>query len=204
MCGLFRNCKKLPAVNFPESFYTGNVINMYSMFRGCESLTSLNLSKFNTSKATDMGYMFYDCKALTSITLSSLFGTGNVTYMSHMFSDCQNLQAVDLRSFNTSKATDMDSMFSGCTSLIFLDLSMFDTRKVQYMEAMFSECEHLQRIFVDDTFVLTSVKKYCYFIFMNCYLLEGGAGTLYSEHHVDGEDYARIDQPDIGKPGYFT
>ena len=39
------------------------------MFQNCTSLTSLDLSKFNTSNVTDMGWMFYSCSSLTSIGL---------------------------------------------------------------------------------------------------------------------------------------
>jgi hypothetical protein len=33
--------------------------------------------------------------------------------------------------------------------------------------------------------------------------LVGGAGTTYDSNHIDVE-YARVDDPDNGKPGYFT
>ena len=34
------------------------------MFFNCYSLTSLNLSNFNTQNVTDMSYMFYNCNSL--------------------------------------------------------------------------------------------------------------------------------------------
>jgi len=37
----------------------------------------LNLLNFDTSKVTDMSYMFYSCRSLTSLDLSS-FDTSNV------------------------------------------------------------------------------------------------------------------------------
>jgi hypothetical protein len=33
--------------------------------------------------------------------------------------------------------------------------------------------------------------------------LVGGAGTTYDQNHIDAE-YARVDDPENGKPGYFT
>ena len=59
--------------------------NMSGMFSFCSSLTSLNLSNFNTNNVTDMRYMFSDCSSLTSLNLSN-FNTNNVTNMSKMFS----------------------------------------------------------------------------------------------------------------------
>ena len=37
------------------------------MFYGCNKLTSLDLSNFNTNNVNDMSYMFYDCSSLTSL-----------------------------------------------------------------------------------------------------------------------------------------
>ena len=34
------------------------------MFAGCESLTNINLSNFNTQNVTNMSDMFYGCKSL--------------------------------------------------------------------------------------------------------------------------------------------
>ena len=48
------------------------------MFSACKSLTSINLSNFNTQNVTNMSYMFSECKSLTSINLSN-FNTQNVT-----------------------------------------------------------------------------------------------------------------------------
>ena len=83
------------------------------MFSNCINLTNIDLSNFNTSKATDMTAMFYNCRNLTNIDLSS-FNTSNVTNMTAMFSDCINLTNLDLSSFNTSNVTNMTQMLSNC------------------------------------------------------------------------------------------
>ena len=59
---------------------------MSSMFCNCSSLTSLNLSNFNTKNVTNMSSMFSECSSLTSLNLSN-FNTNNFKYiyMSHMF-----------------------------------------------------------------------------------------------------------------------
>ena len=44
---------------------------MDNMFNGCESLTSLDLSNFNTSSVENMENMFNGCKSLTSLDLSN-------------------------------------------------------------------------------------------------------------------------------------
>ena len=47
------------------------------MFSECESLSYINLSKFNTQNVTNMSSMFSGCKSLTKIDLSN-FNTQNV------------------------------------------------------------------------------------------------------------------------------
>ena len=89
------------------------------MFYGCSSLTSLDLSSFNTANVTGMGYMFYGCFGLTSLDLSS-FNTANVQSTDNMFSGCTALTkiAVDPNKWDTSKVTYSEDMFKGCTNLV--------------------------------------------------------------------------------------
>ena len=63
------------------------------MFKDCSSLTSINLSNFNTNNVTDMGYMFKDCKSLTSIDITNF--------------DCEKIKTTDC----------LKDMFIGCNSL---------------------------------------------------------------------------------------
>ena len=72
---------------------TIGVTNMGNMFSYKSNLTSLDLSKLNTSNVTTMIYMFYKCSGLTFLDLSG-WDTSNVTDM-----------------------TNMTQMFDGCTSL---------------------------------------------------------------------------------------
>ena len=108
------------------------------MFSYSPSLTSLDLSSFNTEKVKDMNSMFEGCLALESLDLSS-FNTANVTDMGSMFDGCSALESLDLRSFNTAKVTDMGFMFQDCQKLTLLDLTNFDFSKVQNFESMFYE-----------------------------------------------------------------
>ncbi|WP_276414706.1 MucBP domain-containing protein, partial [Lactococcus garvieae] len=80
----------------------------------CSALTTLDLSKFDTSNVTSMNYMFYGCSALTTLDLSK-FDTSNVTSMNYMFNGCSALTTLDLSKFDTSKVTTMNYMFSNTT-----------------------------------------------------------------------------------------
>jgi len=138
---MFSYCSSLTSLDL-SNFNTSNVTSMSSMFSYCSSLTNLDLSSFNTSAVTDMEMMFYDCSSLTSLDLSS-FNTSAVTDMTAMFDNCSSLTNLDLSSFNTSAVTDMHYMFFGCSSLTSLDLSNFNTSNVTNMSFMFRYCSSL-------------------------------------------------------------
>ena len=42
------------------------------MFYNCSKLEKINLSNFDTSSVTDMKEMFYGCESLTSLDLSKI------------------------------------------------------------------------------------------------------------------------------------
>jgi len=72
---------------------------MSEMFRNCLSLTTLDVSNWDVSNATDMSFMFYNCSSLVSL---------------------------DVYNWDVSNATDMSYMFIGCSSLISLNLLNWD------------------------------------------------------------------------------
>ena len=45
--------------------------NCYCMFAGCENITHIDLSSFNTQEVTNMERMFFKCCNLVSVNLSS-------------------------------------------------------------------------------------------------------------------------------------
>ena len=69
---------------------------MNEIFSGCEGLTDLNLSGFDTSRVWDMSRMFKDCKNLSQLDLSS-FNTSNVINMTRMFTGCSGLTSLNIK-----------------------------------------------------------------------------------------------------------
>lgn len=145
MSEMFVGSTNLRTINLPKGFIGSNVTDLNGMFRGCASLTELDLSGSNAEKVKDMGWMFYGCDALSNLNLSG-FKTGSVTDMRYLFSSCQSLESLDLSGFNTENVTSMVSMFSQCSSLRSLDLSSFNTSKVIDMNLMFYMCTNLESI----------------------------------------------------------
>ena len=141
MNSMFANCSSLTSLDV-SGFDTSNVTSMSAMFAGCSALPSLDLSEFNTSSVTDMGWMFNGCSKLTSLDISN-FNTSNVTRMSSMFSDCSSLTSIDVNEFDTSNVKDMGGMFNKCSSLTSLDVSGWNTSNVTSMGSMFYNCSSL-------------------------------------------------------------
>lgn len=128
------------------------VTTMSKMFKGCSSLASLNVSKFDTSLVQNgMDGMFEDCSSLTSLDVSS-FDTGNVKTMDRMFSGCSKLENLNVSNFNTLNVTTMDYMFYGCSSLTSLDISSFTTYNVANMDRMFNRCTKLNKLYLSKYF----------------------------------------------------
>ena len=168
---MFYGCLSLTSLDL-SNFDTSNVTNMAQMFYDCSSLTSLDLSNFNTSKVTRMYSLFENCRSLINLNLSN-FDTSNVTNMSKMFWYCRKLTSLDLSNFDTSKVENMSYMFSECDKLTSLDLSNFDTSNVTNMAQMFHSCKVLTNLNISN-FDFTKVTNYAH-MFNNvpndCYIL---------------------------------
>ena len=142
---MFEGSTNLRTIKLPKGFIGSSVTDLNAMFRGCASLTELDLSGSNAEKVKNMGSMFYGCVALSNLNLSG-FKTGSLTDMRYLFSSCQSLESLDLSGFNTENVTSMVAMFSQCSSLRSLDLSSFNTSKVIGMNLMFYNCTNLESI----------------------------------------------------------
>ena len=111
----------------------------------CTSLTSLDVSGFNTQQVTNMQDMFRACTNLTSLDLSR-FNTQNVTEMYGMFYNCTNLKSLDLSNFDTRNVRNMDHLFRFCTNLVNLNISGFSTANGAFQRNMFEGCSSLASI----------------------------------------------------------
>ena len=113
------------------------------MFSGCEKLSKLDLSSFDTSNVTTMRSMFFECKALKELDVTN-FNTLNVESMKYMFVSCESLTTMDLNNFDTSNVTDMESMFNACNSLETIILGKNFDRL--YSPNIFSGAKNLTRV----------------------------------------------------------
>lgn len=141
--------------NGNTKFDTSGVTNMSYMFRESKNLTTINgLNKLNTSNLKDIGAMFYYCTSLTSLDLSD-WDTSNINNVTSMinnsdmtglFENCYNLVDLKLpRKFITSKVDNISGMFNN-TRLTSLDLSGWDISNVYSMRHLFHNDIALERL----------------------------------------------------------
>ena len=141
---MFYYCRSLTSLDLSD-FNTEKVTNMFAMFMECSSLTSLDLSNFNTANVTNMGRMFLSCSGLTSLTFGETFTTANVTDMNLMFYRCWSLTSLDGSNFNTANVTDMGRMFESCSGLTSLTFGEnFTTASCTDFSNMFYGCSKMR------------------------------------------------------------
>ncbi len=161
---------RAPWAEFRESILSAEVsikhiTDLSYMFFDCKNMTSIDLSKLETSDVTDMSGMFTTCSSLTNIDVSN-FNTNNVTNMSNMFRCCIKLENIDVSKFNTGNVTDMQGMFYQCWKLGNIDVSKFNTGNVRNMCQMFYQCMELESIDISG-FNTSKVENISY-IFADC------------------------------------
>ena len=192
---MFLECESLIYVNFGNKKFISNNKDISSMFYGCSSLTSIDLSNFDVSKITNFEYMFYNCKSLQTINFGN-FKLDNAESILRIFTNCISLKSLDLSSFKpvklknmygafsnchslisinlnrfyTSLVTSMSYLFYNCTSLSLIDISSFNTQNIKNMDSMFENCISLTSIIYPTNFASNTLS----FIrmFQNCHSLE--------------------------------
>ncbi len=102
----FRDMAQLQTIYGLNYMNTSAVTHMVSMFRGCSSLTALDLSSFNTANVIAMGGMFMGCSNLRTIYAGSGWSTAAVEASAGMFSNCTSLVGGQGTAYNSSNPKD--------------------------------------------------------------------------------------------------
>ena len=87
----FYDCTNMTSINGLKNLNMENVTDTRLMFYNCQSLATLDLSSFNTSKVAKTSSMFNKCSKLTTIYASDLWTMDAVTESGNMFYDCTKL-----------------------------------------------------------------------------------------------------------------
>ena len=83
---------------------------MYSMFKDCVSLTSINISNFDTKNVEAMNDMFSGCESLKILDFSNI-DISKVTNMNNMFLNCKNLEYINIKNYKSNTILDYNKFF---------------------------------------------------------------------------------------------
>ena len=95
----FADCSHLATIENLELLNAKAVTSMQSMFRGCSSLTEIDVSKLDTANVTDISFMFAGCENLVTIYAAEDFAASAVE-SSNMFIGCEKLMGGNGTSYN--------------------------------------------------------------------------------------------------------
>lgn len=127
---LFSGCSSLTIS--PDLRMPARKIN--SVYKGCSRLQQLPY--INLSEVEEIDHFCDGCESLTSVDLSRR-NTSNLKNCRAMFQICANLQSVNLSGWNTSNVTDINSLFYNDPKLVDVDLSGWDLGNVTDLGYMF-------------------------------------------------------------------
>ncbi len=140
---LFSGFKNVAGFNFNNSFDTSRVQSFFCVFASCDSLTSLDLSSFDFSSATDMGHMFYG-SSIGKLTFGRV-DASKVMSMGSMFQEFETENGISFESFKTGSLKSIDLMF--CSSnLKNVDLSPFEGNQILELSYIFAGCDELEKV----------------------------------------------------------
>ncbi len=146
-----------------------------SLFAGCEKLTEIDLTNFDTSSLRGATSMFNGCTSLVRINLEG-FRTENVQSMGSMFANCVKLYMLDLSGFKLAENANIRGIFDRCVSLYQIKLpETFATEAVTVLPGIYRDGE-------SDTYTYTLSNAYA-----------GHTLTLHDDHNFeDGERQEKV------------
>ena len=203
----FYGMSNLTTINNMDNLDTESVTNMAQMFRGCSTLSSVDVSKWDVSSVNTFSRMFQDCKNLVNINTEE-WENENVTNLEYMFSGCTKLKSVSFcneeiaspggdsyyveSNFSTANVTTMSNMFAGCTSLEDVTLA-FTLKSNVNTTAMFSNCSKLQAVILNGNWKSLNASAFT------------GVGTATSPCILRySYEFKQYFEPSDYGPGYFN
>lgn len=145
MAVMFYNCIKLEEIVGIENFDLSKTSNINAMFKECNALKKLDLSKWAVSAVQHVEQLFFACTNLEELNLSNW--KLNVSSSEYMFNICKNLKKLNLTGFEfDERISDMKYMFNRCESLEHIegDIEDWDVHNVKYFYGMFQDCPKLK------------------------------------------------------------
>lgn len=143
--GIMNGCQSLTNVNVSK-WDTSNVKNMWYAFKAMFNVKQLDVSNWDTSNCISMGYMFDSCISLTELKVDNWDVSKNTTTM-NMFYHIEGVKTLNLSKWDMSSCENTTFMFSNDYNLTSIgNTSNWDVSKVKEAHHMFAECQRLQTL----------------------------------------------------------
>ena len=133
---------------------------------GDVKITTIDLTKINTSKAKKLDGFIANCTNLTNIIGIEDFDVSNCQDLSGFFQLLTNITSLDLSKWDVSNVKKLYALFTGCVNLTNLNISNWNTSSVYDMTGVFYNCQNLTSIDLSKWDV-SNVKIFDY-LFCNC------------------------------------
>ena len=138
----FGGCKALERVDIQP--ITAVCTTVSSAFKGCSSLTSLDVSSWDLSKVTTMNQLCRGCKSLKTIVLPTA-SNPVLTNINYFFYET-GLESVDLNDFDVSAVTQMIGAFGSNPNLLEVIIPNWHAPNLTEPQELFAFDDHLERV----------------------------------------------------------
>ena len=142
--GLFNNFSNLVSVEGANNLDLSNALDISFMFFRCSSLTSVDVSNWNTSKVFGMSNVFSYCSSLQNLDTTN-WDTSNVNTMNFLFYKCSSIQDFKVGKWNVGKLKSMQTIFAN-TNTATLDVANWNIKSAVSLSTAFSNCYNLKTL----------------------------------------------------------
>lgn len=147
---MFEDCKNLQTIIGIDSFVMNTVTSITCMFRGCSSMTSLNLNTWNTVLLEDASNAFESCSSLETLEIGN-WNASNIQSLYSFLSDCTALKQLDISSWELTSITNLERMCYACESMTDFNINTtyIKDNVISSMSYMLYQCTSLNNIPTD-------------------------------------------------------
>ena len=108
-----------------------------NMFDGSTSLSSIDVTGWQTPQLNNTSYMFRNCSVLSDLNGISTLPVDNVTTLESMFYNCDGLSQLDLSNWNVDNVVSATNMFAQADNLTFINLQNATFSSTANLTSMF-------------------------------------------------------------------
>ena len=163
---MFNDCSSLTTIDM-SGWNTAACVGMASMFYNCSSLTNLDVSGWDFSSCKSLLRFALGCTALQSLTLKS---TNNPVLTNISYLCCTTgVVSVNVNDFDVSAVTDMAQAFGSNPNLLEVIIPNWVAPNLQFPHELFAFDPVLKT--VDISGLTMDKAERCTYMFLRCYAL---------------------------------